>query len=90
MQRSSVYEVFEGEEGAFAEEGDDALVSIGLAVAGELVAGLGGDADAAGAAELEQGPHSRVSRGILFLGDADVVEWAGTSADGLFDRMQAV
>ena len=42
-------EVFEGQEFAFADEGYDALVGVGLAVAGELVAGLGGDANAFGA-----------------------------------------
>ena len=42
-------EVFEGEEFAFADEGDDALVGVGFAVAGELVAGFGRDADALGA-----------------------------------------
>ena len=85
-----VEEVFEGEEFALAEEGDDALVGVGFGVAGELVAGLGGDADAFGAGEVEDGVHAGVAAGFALAGDADVVEVSGAGAEGLLDRVQAV
>jgi hypothetical protein len=83
-------EVFEGEEFALAEEGYDALVGIGLAVAGELVAGFGGDADAFGAGEVEDRVHAGVAAGFTLAGYADVVERAGSGAEGLLDGVQAV
>ena len=82
--------VFEGQEFALAEEGYDALVGVGAAVAGELVAGLGGDADAFGAGEFENRVHARVAAGFALAGYADVVERAGAGAEGLLDRVQAV
>ena len=55
--------------------------------AGELVAGLDGDANAGGAAEFDQALEAFVS---AFAGDADVIELAGTGADGLLDGVEAV
>jgi hypothetical protein len=85
-----VEEVFESEEFALADEGDDALMGVGLAVAGELVAGLGADANAFGAGELEDGIDAGVAAGFALAGDAEVVERAGAGAEGLFDGVQAV
>ncbi len=85
-----VEEVFEGEEFAFADEGYDALVGVGFAVAGELVAGLGGDANAFGAGELEDGVDAGVAAGFALAGDGEVVEGSGAGAEGLLDRVQAV
>jgi hypothetical protein len=88
--RGSIEEVFEGEEFAFADEGDDALVGVGLAVAGELVAGLGADANAFGAGELEDCIEARVAAGFALASYAEVIERAGAGAEGLFDGVQAV
>ncbi len=85
-----VEKVFQGEEFALTEEGDDALVGVGFAVAGELVAGFGADADAFGAAEFEDRVHARVAAGLALAGDADVVEGSSAGAEGLFDGVQAV
>ena len=85
-----VKEVFEGQEFALAEEGDDALVGVGFAVAGELVARFGGDADALGAGELEDGVGAGVAAGFAFAGDADVVDGTRSSAQSFFHRVQAV
>ncbi len=80
-------EVFDGEEFALADDGEDALMGVGAGEAGELIAGLDGDADASGAAEFDHALEAFVS---AFAGDADVIELAGTGADGLLDRMEAV
>jgi hypothetical protein len=56
-------EVFDGEEGALADEGERALVGVGAGEAGELVAGFEGDADAGGAA----GEGELVQAGIAGL-----------------------
>ncbi len=83
-------EVFEGEEFSLADEGDDALVGVGLAVAGELVAGLGADADAFGAAEFEESVHAGVAAALALAGDADVVKRSSAGAEGLLNGVQAV
>ena len=80
-------EVFDGEELALADDGEDALMSVGAGEAGELVARLDGDADASGAAEFDHALEAFVS---TFAGDADVIELAGTGADRLLNRMEAV
>jgi hypothetical protein len=85
-----VEEVFESKEFAFAEEGDDALVVVGAGVAGELVAGLGGDADTGGAGGLEDALEPRVAAGFALAGDADVVDLSRSGAESLFDRVEAV
>ena len=85
-----IEEVFEGEEFALADEGYDALVGVGLAVAGELVAGLGADANAFGAGELEDGVDAGVAAGFALASYAEVVEGSGAGAEGLLDRVQAV
>jgi len=85
-----VEEVFEGEELALAEEGDDALVGVGFDVAGELVARLGGDADVGLTAEVEDGLETRVAAGFALACDADVVDLANAGADGLLDGVEAV
>ena len=79
--------VFNGEEFALADDGEDALVGIGAGEAGELVAGLDGDADVGGAAKFDDAFETFVA---TFAGYADVVELAGTGADGLLDGMEAV
>jgi len=80
-------EIFNGEELALADDGEDALMGVGAGEAGELVAGLDGDADASGAAEFDDALEAFVSS---FAGDADVIELAGTGADSLLDGMEAV
>jgi hypothetical protein len=79
--------VFNGEEFALADDGEDALVGIGAGEAGELVAGFDGDADAGGAAELGEAFELLIS---TLAGDADVIELAGTGTDSLLDWMEAV
>jgi hypothetical protein len=85
-----VEQIFEGKELAFADEGDDALVGVGLTVAGELVAGLGVDANALGAGKFEQRVHTGVAAGLPLTGNADVVEGSGAGAKGLLNGVQAV
>jgi hypothetical protein len=80
-------EIFDGEELAFADDGEDALVGVGAGETCELVTRLDGDADASGAAEIDEALEAFVS---TFAGDADVIELAGTGADGLLDGMEAV
>ena len=65
-------------------------MGVGLAVAGELVAGLGADANAFGAGELEDGVHAGVAAGVALAGDGEVVEGSGAGAESLLDRVQAV
>jgi hypothetical protein len=65
-------------------------VGVGLAVAGELVAGLGADTDAPGAGEFEDRVHAGVAAGFALACNADVVEGASAGAEGLFDGVQAV
>ena len=87
----SVEQVFECEEFALAQEGDDALVGVGLAVAGELVAGLGGDADAFGARQSSSTARVRGSRRASR--SRATLTWSicrSTRADGLFHGVQAV
>ena len=62
-------------------------MGVGAGEAGKLVAGLDGDSDACGAAEFNQALEAFVS---TFAGDADVIELAGTGADRLLNRMEAV
>jgi hypothetical protein len=80
-------EVLGGEEFAFTNDGDDALVAGGSGDAGEGVAGFGSDRDFGGAAEVDDGLEALV---VSFLRDADMVKTAGTGAEGLLDRVQAV
>ena len=85
-----VEEVFEREEFAFAEEGDDALVVVGAGVAGELVAGFRRDTDAGGAGGFEDAFETRVAAGFALAGDADVVDLSCSGAESLFDGVEAV
>ena len=80
-------EVFDGEELALADDGEDALMGVGAGEAGELVAGLDGDADFGGAAELDEAFEAFVA---ALAGYADVIELAGAGADGLLDWVEAV
>lgn len=80
-------EVFDGEELALADDGEDALVGVGAGEAGELVAGLDGDADFGGSAELDEAFEAVVA---ALAGYADVIELAGTGADGLLNWVEAV
>ena len=86
-------EVFEGEELAFADHGEDALVGVGAGEAGELVAGFEGDTDFGGPGEGDDGLKAgvRLSVGsVTFPSYRDVVKLAGAGADGLLDGMEAV
>jgi hypothetical protein len=80
-------EVFDGEELALADDGEDSLMGVGAGEAGELVAGLDGDADFGGAAELDEAFEAVVA---ALAGYADVIELAGAGADGLLDWVEAV
>lgn len=84
-------EVFDFEERALADEGDDSLVSGGAGETGEGFAGLGAEFDASGTAELGYGREAGVvASAEALLGDADVVEAAAAGSKGLLDGMEAV
>lgn len=84
-------EVFEIEEVALADDGDDALVSGGLGEAAESVAGLGAKFHPGGAAEGGEGGQAGIlTAAKAFGGDADVIEAARAGAKGLFDGMETV
>ena len=86
-------EVFDGEEFALADDGENALVGVGAGEAGELVAWFEGDTDAGGAAEVDEALEAVVkfAPGVTSLaGDADVFELACAGADGLLDGVEAV
>jgi len=80
-------EILDGEELAVAEKGDDALVHVGFGDAGELLAGLEGDADVGGTGEGGELFELAIA---AFAGDGDAVEAAGPGAKGLFDGMEAI
>ena len=63
-------EIFDGEEFALADDSEDALMRVGAGEAGELVAGLDGDPDASGAAELSEAFELLIP---TLAGDADVI-----------------
>ena len=88
--RGSVQQVFERQELAFAQEGHNTLVGVGLGVAGELIARLHADTDIGRAAELQNAVQARVAAGFALPGNADVVQAADAGAQRLFHRMQAV
>jgi hypothetical protein len=84
-------EVFDGEEFALADDGENALVGVGAGEAGELVAWFEGDTDAGGAAEIDEAGDSGIAAGVAALaGDANVFELARAGADGLLDWVEAV
>lgn len=78
--------VFEGEEFALAQGGDGSLMGLGAGGAGKLGFVGEGDADAGKFAERGE----LVQAWCAVAGDEDVFEAAGTGADGLFDRVEAV
>ena len=80
-------EVFDGEEGPLADQGDGPLVGVGAGEAGELVSGFEGDADAGVAAELGEALQAGVA---ALAGQQDAVQPARAGADRLLDRVQAV
>ena len=80
-------EVLDGEKLALADDGEDSLVGVGACEAGELVAGLDGDANFGGSAEFDEAFEAVVA---AFAGYADVIELAGAGADGLLDWVEAV
>ena len=80
-------EVFDGEEGALADEGDGPLVGVGAGEAGELVAGFEGEADVGVAAKLGEALQAGVA---ALAGEQDAVQPARAGADRLLDRVQAV
>jgi hypothetical protein len=79
--------VFEGEELLGADDGDDSLMRGGLGAEGELIAGLGVDADAELAAEGDELDETRV---LALASHENVVKMASAGAQSLFDRVQAV
>ena len=82
-------EVFEGEEFAFADEGDDALVTWRFGHAGELVAILKTHANALRAAEIDDALD--LLRGATLLSvaaDADMIETAVAGLESFFDGVQ--
>ena len=80
-------QVFDGEEGALADQGDGPLVGVGACQAGELVSGFEGEADVGVAAELGEALQAGVA---ALAGEQDAVQPARAGADGLLDRVQAV
>ena len=80
-------EVFDGEEGALADQGDGPLVGVGAGEAGELVAGFEGEADVGVAAKLGEALQAGVA---ALAGQQDAVQPARAGADRLLDRVQAV
>ena len=80
-------EIFDAEELALFDDGQHALMGVGAGDPGELVARLERDADACGAAELDQPLEAIVAP---LAGDADMVELARTGPDGLLDWVKTV
>ena len=80
-------EVFDGEEGSLADQGDGPLVGVGACEAGELVAGFEGEADVGVAAKLGEALQAGVA---ALAGQQDAVQPARAGADRLLDRVQAV
>jgi hypothetical protein len=80
-------EIFDAEKLALFNYCQDALMGVGAGDPGELVAGFERDADACGAAELDEPLEAVIA---TLAGYADVVERAGTGADGFFDWVKAV
>lgn len=83
-------QIFEGEELALAQEGDDALVSVGAAVTSELIAWLGGDANAFGTGKGENRIEAWIATCFPLAGHTDVIQRARTGSEGLLNRVQAV
>lgn len=78
--------VFNTEKLALLDECEHALMHVCLCNAGELVARLERDANACGAAELDEALKAFVA---AFAGDAYVVKLARTGTDGLLDWMNS-
>lgn len=82
-------EVFESEEFAFADDGDDALVAGRFGDAGELVAILKANANALCATEFYEALELlRVAALLALTADADMIETAVAGAQGFFYRVQ--
>ena len=82
-------EVFEGEEFAFTDDGDDALVGGRFGYAGELVAILKTHANALRAAEIDDALDLlRGSTLLAVAADANVIETAVAGPESLFDGVQ--
>jgi hypothetical protein len=79
--------VFDGEEPALADDGEDALMGVGLGEPCKLVSGLEGDADIGGTGEGDKGLEFGVS---ALASHGDVVEATISGANGLFNGMQAI
>ncbi len=80
-------EIFDSEELAFADKGENTLVGVGFGETGELVAGLEGDANVVETSQVDEVLEFRVA---AVPSHGDVVEAAATGADGLFDGMEAI
>jgi hypothetical protein len=80
-------EVFEGEEFLGTDEGDDAMVGGGAGAEGELITGLGEDADSGLAAKGDELVEAEV---VALAGHQHVVKTAAAGAESLLDRVQAV
>ena len=81
------HEVFDAEELALFDDGEDALMGVGPGEAGELVAGFDGDADAGSATELDEGVEPVVAALTCY---ADVVQMTCAGSDCLLHWMKAV
>lgn len=79
-------QVFDGEEGAVAQKGDNSLMGIGFGGASELVAGFECDTDSGGTRQRCDLFEPRVA---ALAGDGDAVEAAGTGSNGLFNGVEA-
>ena len=85
--------VFDGEELALADGGDDSLVGVGLGDAGELILRFDRDADVGGAAEFEDAGGAVVgldAAGRAFAGDKYVFQPASAGSQSLLDRVEAI
>ena len=80
-------EVFDAEERALANDGEDPLVGVGSGEAGKLISRFQGYPDSCLPAEVDEAFQTIVP---AFAGYADVVEPPRAGSDGLLDRMKAV
>jgi hypothetical protein len=88
-------QIFEGERGARADDGDGALMLIRLGEAGEGFARLSADGDFMSAGQLGEGLESRVGRAAsmtlgAFAGDSDIFHGTAAGAQSFFDGVEAV
>ena len=80
-------QIFEAEEFALADNGDDALMGGGVRQASESVTGFEAGSDAGLPAKIKEAAETLV---VAFARNRHVVEAAGAGAQRLFDGVQAV